>query len=68
MFHGKPATDVSRETSVATAPPRTALGTLPIDTDYRSSEDTRDARRYSASVPAPASSREDAIAAISRTD
>ena len=52
------STDVSRETSVATAPPRTALGTLPIDTDYRTHEDTAGATR-SASVPAPASSRED---------
>jgi ParB family transcriptional regulator, chromosome partitioning protein len=53
---------VSRETSVATAPPRTALGTLPIDTDYRSSEDTETAT-YSATVPAPTSSRDDSIAA-----
>ena len=53
--------DVSRETSLATAPPRTALGTLPIDTDYRSSEDTETAS-YSATVPAPASSREDTVA------
>ena len=51
-------TDVSRETSVATAPPRTALGTLPIDTDYRTHEDTAGVT-LSASVPAPASSRED---------
>jgi ParB family chromosome partitioning protein len=51
-------TDVSRETSVATARPRTALGTLPIDTDYRTSEDTASVT-LSASVPAPAASRED---------
>ncbi|MEY9857654.1 ParB family chromosome partitioning protein [Catenulispora sp. GAS73] len=53
-------TDVSRETSVATAPPRTALGTLPIDTDYRTHDDTASVT-LSASVPAPASSREDLV-------
>ena len=53
------ATDVSRETSVATAPPRTALGSLPIDTDieYRVTEDVAPPAR-SASVPAPAASPE----------
>jgi ParB family chromosome partitioning protein len=50
------STEVSRETSVATAPARTALGTLPIDTDRRASEDT-----VTASVPAPAPSRDDML-------
>ena len=51
-------TEVSRETSVATVPPRTALGTLPIDTDYRVSEDTSS---LTLSVPAPTSSRDDLV-------
>jgi ParB family transcriptional regulator, chromosome partitioning protein len=45
-------TDVSRET-VAAAPVRTALGTLPIDTDHRAFEDTT-----IATLPAPTSSPE----------
>lgn len=49
------ATDVSRET-VAAAPVRTALGTLPIDTGHRAFEDTT-----IATLPAPTSSPESVI-------
>lgn len=53
------AVDVSRETSVATAPPRTALGSLPIDTDieYRVTEEVAPPAR-TVSVPAQAASPE----------
>ncbi|NUR60899.1 MAG: ParB/RepB/Spo0J family partition protein [Catenulispora sp.] len=47
--------DVSRETSVA--PPRTALGSLPIETD-RSSAEAADAGSPAATVPAPTASPE----------
>jgi len=56
------STDVSRETSVATAAPRTALGTLPIDTDHRTGPTPRSEMEtpstVSASVPAPTASPE----------
>ncbi|MEY9927166.1 ParB family chromosome partitioning protein [Catenulispora sp. GP43] len=51
-------TDVSREAATA-APVRTALGTLPIDTDHRVSEETTSiASAPAAPVPAPTASPE----------
>ncbi|NUP53266.1 MAG: ParB/RepB/Spo0J family partition protein [Catenulispora sp.] len=50
------ATDVSRETSVATAAPRTALGTLPIETDR--ADEGVSLPTVTATVPAPAVSPE----------